>query len=117
MLLQAKGVLIVTGLVYGGGVNQLVMQIIDLVALVTWAFTVMFIWMKVSNLIIPIGPPSEIERHALDATQMRRLPIPDSAPPVEKWAVFLMSNLPNHWKGPFIERNFHPLSTEHSTHC
>jgi hypothetical protein len=26
-----------------------------------------------------------------------------------------MSNHLNHWKGPFIERNFHSLSTEHST--
>lgn len=75
MLLQAKGVLIVTGSFYGGVVNQLAMQIIDLAALVTWAFTVMFIWMKVGNPIIPIRPPSEIELHALDATQMRHLPI------------------------------------------
>jgi ammonia channel protein AmtB len=78
MLLQAKGVLIVTGLFYGGVVNQLVMQIIYLAALVTGAFTVMFIWMKVSNLVIPIRPPSEIELQVLNATQMRRLPISTS---------------------------------------
>jgi ammonia channel protein AmtB len=75
MLLQAKGFLIVADLFYGEGLNRLVMQIIDLAALVTWAFTVMFVWMKVSNLIIPIRPPSEIELHAFDATQVRHLPI------------------------------------------
>jgi ammonia channel protein AmtB len=57
MPLQAKGLLILTGLFYGRGVNQLVMQIIDLAALITWAFTVMSIWMKVSNLIKPPRAP------------------------------------------------------------
>jgi hypothetical protein len=46
--------------------------------LVIGAFTVMFIWMKVSNLVIPIRPPSEIELQVLNATQMRRLPISTS---------------------------------------
>ena len=44
----------------------------------------MFFWMKISNLIIPIRPPSEIELQGLDATQMGALAYPDFAPAVEK---------------------------------
>jgi Amt family ammonium transporter len=51
----------VTGLFYGDGASQLLMQIVDLAALVTWAFGVMFVWMKLSNLIVPIRPSKEVE--------------------------------------------------------
>jgi ammonium transporter, Amt family len=67
----------VIGLFYGGGMGQLLMQIIDLGALVTWAFTVMYAWMKLSNMIVPIRPTAEEELKGLDATQMGILAYPD----------------------------------------
>jgi ammonium transporter, Amt family len=67
----------VIGLFYGGGMGQLLMQIIDLAVLVTWAFSVMYAWMKLSNLIVPIRPTAEEELKGLDATQMGILAYPD----------------------------------------
>jgi Amt family ammonium transporter len=64
----------------GGGPNQLFMQLIDVGVLFTWAFGVMYIWMKLSNLIVPMRPPIEIELQGLDATQMGALAYPDFAP-------------------------------------
>jgi Amt family ammonium transporter len=70
----------VIGLFYGGGAGQLLMQIIDLAALVTWAFAVMYGWMKLSNLIVPIRPTREEELKGLDATQLGVLAYPDFQP-------------------------------------
>jgi len=70
----------VIGLCYGGGLNQLIMQLIDVAVLFTWAFGVMFIWMKFSNLIVPIRPTREVELAGLDSTQMGALAYPDFAP-------------------------------------
>jgi Amt family ammonium transporter len=70
----------VIGLLYGGGTSQLLMQTIDLAALVTWAFVVMYAWMKFSNLIVPIRPSREEELKGLDATQMGVLAYPDFQP-------------------------------------
>jgi ammonium transporter, Amt family len=70
----------VIGLFYGGGSGQLLMQAIDLAVLVTWAFVVMYAWMKFSNLIIPIRPSAEEEIKGLDATQMGVLAYPDFQP-------------------------------------
>jgi Amt family ammonium transporter len=67
----------VIGLFYGGGMGQLLMQIIDLAVLVTWAFSVMYAWMKLSNMIVPIRPTAEEELKGLDATQMGILAYPD----------------------------------------
>ncbi|HUD46701.1 MAG TPA: ammonium transporter [Candidatus Baltobacteraceae bacterium] len=74
----------VIGLFYGGGVNQLLMQLIDLAALVTWAFTIMYVWMKFSNLIIPIRPSEADELKGLDATQLGAPAYPDFAPATQK---------------------------------
>ena len=70
----------VIGLFYGGGFGQLLMQAIDLAVLVTWAFVVMYAWMKFSNLIVPIRPTKEEELKGLDATQMGVLAYPDFQP-------------------------------------
>jgi len=70
----------VIGLFYGGGVGQMLMQLIDVSVLITWAFVVMFAWMKFSNLIIPIRPTAEEELKGLDATQMGVLAYPDFQP-------------------------------------
>jgi ammonium transporter, Amt family len=60
----------VTGLFYDGGISQLLIQLIDLAVLVTWAFGVMYVWMKVSNLIVPIRPTVEEETKGLDVGQL-----------------------------------------------
>ncbi|HTT19126.1 MAG TPA: ammonium transporter [Candidatus Sulfotelmatobacter sp.] len=73
----------VIGLLYGGGFGQLLMQTIDLAVLVTWAFVVMYAWMKFSNLIIPIRPTTEEEVKGLDATQMGVRAYPDFQPAPE----------------------------------
>ena len=67
----------VTGLFYGGGAGQLLMQFIDLAVLVTWAFAVMYAWMKFSNLIVPIRPAREEELQGLDSSQMGGPAYPD----------------------------------------
>ena len=70
----------VTGLFYGGGFGQLLMQLIDVTVLITWAFVVMYAWMKFSNLIVPIRPTREQELLGLDASQMGVLAYPDFEP-------------------------------------
>lgn len=67
----------VTGLFYGGGVGQLIMQFIDVAVLITWAFAVMYAWMKFSNLIVPIRPTKEEELQGLDISQMGGPAYPD----------------------------------------
>ncbi len=67
----------VIGLFYGGGANQLIMQLIDVAVLFTWAFVVMYAWMKFSNLIIPMRASKEDELQGLDATQMGTLAYPE----------------------------------------
>jgi Amt family ammonium transporter len=74
----------VIGLFYGGGASQLIMQAIDLAVLATWAFTVMYVWMKFSNLIIPIRPSEADELEGLDATQLGALAYPDFEPATQK---------------------------------
>jgi ammonium transporter, Amt family len=78
----------VIGLFYGGGARQLIMQSIDVIALVTWAFVVMYAWMKLSNLIVPIRPTAEEELKGLDATQMGVLAYPDFAPSIKEGPEF-----------------------------
>ncbi|HTQ39657.1 MAG TPA: ammonium transporter [Pirellulales bacterium] len=73
----------VSGLFYGGGAKQLIMQLIDVGVLFTWAFGVMYLWMNFSNLIVPIRPSKEIELAGLDATQMGSPAYPDFKPSVE----------------------------------
>jgi Amt family ammonium transporter len=77
----------VIGLFYGGGAGQLLMQLIDVTALIIWAFVVMYAWMKFSNLIIPIRPTREEELEGLDATQMGVLAYPDFQPGKESTSV------------------------------
>jgi Amt family ammonium transporter len=56
------------------------MQLIDLTALIVWAFVVMYAWMKFSNLIVPIRPSAKDELKGLDVTQMGVLAYPDFQP-------------------------------------
>ena len=65
---------------YGGGSGQLLMQLIDVSVFITWAFVVMYVSMKFSNLIIPIRPTAEEELKGLDGTQVGVLAYPDFEP-------------------------------------
>jgi Amt family ammonium transporter len=74
----------VIGLFYGGGPNQLFMQLIDVCVLFTWAFVVMYLWMKFSNLIVPMRASKEAELAGLDTTQMGAAAYPEFTPPADE---------------------------------
>ena len=59
------------------------MQLIDVGVLFTWAFGVMYLWMNVSNLIVPIRPSKEVELAGLDVTEMGSPAYPDFKPSIE----------------------------------
>ena len=54
--------------------------------LVTWAFAVMYAWMKFSNLIVRIRPTREEELAGLDASQMGGAAYPDFQPAAQQGA-------------------------------
>jgi Amt family ammonium transporter len=66
----------VRGILYGDS-SQLVMQIIDCVALSVFGFVMAWVWFKVSNLITPIRVSKETELAGLDMPEMGALGYPD----------------------------------------
>ncbi|MGN6370340.1 MAG: ammonium transporter [Phycisphaerae bacterium] len=67
----------VTGLFYGGGGGQLLCQVIDCCAIATVGFGIMYPWFKISNLIVPLRVPAEVELEGLDMPEMGALGYPD----------------------------------------
>ena len=66
----------VRGLLYGDA-GQLVMQTIDCVVLTIFAFTMAYVWFKLSNLITPLRVDKETELEGLDGPEMGTLAYPD----------------------------------------
>ena len=68
----------VRGILYGDS-SQLLMQIIDCVALSVFGFVMAWVWFKVSNLITPIRVSKETELAGLDMPEMGASDIPTSS--------------------------------------
>jgi Amt family ammonium transporter len=66
----------VRGLLYGD-FSQFIMQAIDCAVLAGFAFTMAFVWFKVSDLITPIRVSKETEIEGLDGPEMGTLGYPD----------------------------------------
>jgi len=66
----------VRGLLYGD-FGQFVMQFIDCIVLVTFAFVMAYVWFKISDLITPIRVSKETELEGLDGPEMGVLGYPD----------------------------------------
>ena len=66
----------VRGLLYGD-FSQFIMQGIDCIVLAGFAFTMAYVWFKVSDLITPIRVSKETEIEGLDGPEMGTLGYPD----------------------------------------
>jgi ammonia channel protein AmtB len=66
----------VRGLLYGD-FSQFIMQAIDCAVLAGFAFTMAYVWFKVSDLITPIRVSKEVEIEGLDGPEMGTLGYPD----------------------------------------
>ena len=66
----------VRGLLYGD-FSQFIMQVIDCAVLAVFAFTMAYVWFKVSDLITPIRVSKETEIEGLDGPEMGVLGYPD----------------------------------------
>ncbi|MFI5317565.1 MAG: ammonium transporter, partial [Myxococcota bacterium] len=68
----------VRGLLYGDS-SQLVMQAIDCVILTVFAFSMAYVWFKLSDMITPIRVSKETELEGLDGPEMGAFAYPDFA--------------------------------------
>ncbi len=66
----------VRGLLYGD-FSQFVMQVINAGVVVVFGFAMAYVWFKVSDLIVPIRVPAEVEIEGLDGPEMGVLGYPD----------------------------------------
>ncbi|HEX2916614.1 MAG TPA: ammonium transporter [Chloroflexia bacterium] len=76
----------VTGLFYGGGINQLLAQAVGAVVALVWAFGISFVFFKVLGLILGGNRVSEkMELDGLDDGEMVQPGYMDSDPLADKW--------------------------------
>jgi Amt family ammonium transporter len=68
----------VRGILYGDA-SQLWAQLIDAAVVAVFGFCMAYVWFKISNLIIPIRPPREVEIEGLDGPEMGAHGYPDFA--------------------------------------
>jgi len=68
----------VRGILYGDP-SQLVMQIIDCIVLAVFAFSMAYVWFKISDMITPLRVSQETELEGLDGPEMGTIGYPDFA--------------------------------------
>jgi Amt family ammonium transporter len=67
----------VKGLFYGGGMNQLIAQALEVIACVAWVFPMFYFFFKVTNAISPIRVSKETEIEGLDMPECGIIGYPD----------------------------------------
>jgi Amt family ammonium transporter len=67
----------VKGLFYGGGFSQLTAQLIGTVTNIVFVFTIMYVFFKVLDKIIPLRVPAEMEIEGLDQAEVAVSAYPD----------------------------------------